>query len=222
MQPDKRKYAALLARKSPPSPLVRDCLLAFVFGGAICTVGEGVRMFWLSRGLDTDGTAAATAITMVFLGALLTCVEAVSVAGALLEQTIDYLLNRVQFGVPLASHQALRHRVAEMYVEYENLRGLVLQALRAAGQVTSFRQLAKLTAADWQGVITSQPVPPADQVPPDVTGPDQATRVTRYAQTLERVMLDAAPTQAMAHRAQADQTRSAGLRTFSISLSRDR
>ena len=72
MQPDKRKYAALLARKSPPSPLARDCLLAFVFGGAICTVGEGVRMFWLSRGLDTDGTAAATAITMVFLGALLT------------------------------------------------------------------------------------------------------------------------------------------------------
>ena len=75
MQPDKRKYAALLARKSPPSPLARDCLLAFVFGGAICTVGEGVRMFWLSRGLDPDGTAAATAITMVFLGALLTCLH---------------------------------------------------------------------------------------------------------------------------------------------------
>ena len=75
MQPDKRKYAALLARKSPPSPLARDCLLAFVFGGAICTVGEGVRMFWLSRGLDTDDTAAATAITMVFLGALLTCLH---------------------------------------------------------------------------------------------------------------------------------------------------
>ena len=67
------------------------------------------------------------------IGALLTCVEAASAAGALLEQTIDYLLNRVQFGVPLASHQALRYRVAEMYVEYENLRGLVLQALRAAG-----------------------------------------------------------------------------------------
>ena len=52
MQPDKRKYAALLARKSPPSPLARDCLLAFVFGGAICTV-----------------------ITMKFLGALLTCLH---------------------------------------------------------------------------------------------------------------------------------------------------
>lgn len=75
MEPDKRKYAALLARKSPPSPLLRDCVMAFLFGGGICTVGEGVRMFWLSRGMDTDDTAAATAMTMVFFGALLTCLH---------------------------------------------------------------------------------------------------------------------------------------------------
>lgn len=75
MEPDKRKYVALLARKSPPSPLLRDCVMAFLFGGGICTVGEGVRMFWLSRGMDTDDTAAATAITMVFFGALLTCLH---------------------------------------------------------------------------------------------------------------------------------------------------
>lgn len=75
MEPDKRKYAALLARKSPQSPLLRDCVMAFLFGGGICTVGEGVRMFWLSRGMDTDDTAAATAITMVFFGALLTCLH---------------------------------------------------------------------------------------------------------------------------------------------------
>ena len=75
MEPDKRKYAALLARKSPPSPLLRDCVMAFLFGGGICTVGEGVRMFWLSRGMDSEDTAAATAITMVFFGALLTCLH---------------------------------------------------------------------------------------------------------------------------------------------------
>jgi len=66
------------------------------------------------------------------LGALLTCIEGVSAMGAIIEQTIGYLSERVQFGVPLSSFQALRHRVAEMYVEYENLRGLVSQALRAA------------------------------------------------------------------------------------------
>lgn len=67
------------------------------------------------------------------LGALLTCVEAVSALGALIEQTIAYLSTRVQFGAPLGTNQALRHRVAEMYVEYETLRGSVGQALRNAG-----------------------------------------------------------------------------------------
>ena len=75
MKLDKQTYQKLLERKSPNSPLWRDCLLAFLIGGAICTVGEGVRQMWLSRGLDTEDTAAATAITMVFLGALLTCLH---------------------------------------------------------------------------------------------------------------------------------------------------
>ena len=75
MKLDKQTYQQLLERKSPNSPLWRDCLLAFLIGGAICTVGEGVRQLWLSRGLDTEDTAAATAITMVFLGALLTCLH---------------------------------------------------------------------------------------------------------------------------------------------------
>lgn len=75
MKLDKQTYQQLLERKSPNSPLWRDCLLAFLIGGAICTTGEGVRQLWLSRGLDTEDTAAATAITMVFLGALLTCLH---------------------------------------------------------------------------------------------------------------------------------------------------
>ncbi len=35
-------------------------------------IGEAVSTFYQNRGLDTESTAAATAITMVFLGALLT------------------------------------------------------------------------------------------------------------------------------------------------------
>ena len=42
MKLDKQTYQQLLERKSPNSPLWRDCLLAFLIGGAICTVGEGV------------------------------------------------------------------------------------------------------------------------------------------------------------------------------------
>ncbi len=68
------------------------------------------------------------------LGAVLTCVEATEAAGALIEQTIAHLSTRVQFGAPLGTNQALRHRVAEMYVEYETLRGLVGAALKAVEQ----------------------------------------------------------------------------------------
>ena len=38
-------------------------------------MGEGVSNFWQARGLETADAAAATSITMVFLGALLTCLH---------------------------------------------------------------------------------------------------------------------------------------------------
>ncbi len=75
MNLDKQKYKELLEEKSPNSTLGKDCLRAFIFGGAICTIGEAVSNFWQSRGLGTADTAAATSITMVFLGALLTCLH---------------------------------------------------------------------------------------------------------------------------------------------------
>ena len=72
---EKQKYQQMLEQKSPDSPLWKDCLKAFLFGGAICTVGEAVSNFWQWRGLETTDAAAATSITMVFLGALLTCLH---------------------------------------------------------------------------------------------------------------------------------------------------
>jgi alkylation response protein AidB-like acyl-CoA dehydrogenase len=80
-----------------------------------------------ARLLHADG--AALIARARDLGALLTCVEAVAAMGTLIQQTIGYLLARQQFGAALASFQALRHRVAEMYVAYRNLTGLVQAAL---------------------------------------------------------------------------------------------
>jgi alkylation response protein AidB-like acyl-CoA dehydrogenase len=60
------------------------------------------------------------------IGALLSCVQTVGAAAAMIELTIEYLNTRQQFGVALSSFQALRHRTVEMYVAYENARGLVL------------------------------------------------------------------------------------------------
>lgn len=48
------------------------------------------------------------------------------------EQTIAYLKIRKQFGVPIGSFQALKHRAAQMFCEIELVRSLVVAALRAA------------------------------------------------------------------------------------------
>lgn len=71
-------------------------------------------------------------------GAVLACVQTVGALGAMIEQTIEYLSTRTQFGVALSTFQALRHRVVEMYVAYESARGLVKQVTEelSLGQVT--------------------------------------------------------------------------------------
>lgn len=72
MKLNRTEYQQMLKKESPPSPLGKDMLWAGVIGGLICTVGEAVSTFYQARGLDTEAAATATAITMVFLGALLT------------------------------------------------------------------------------------------------------------------------------------------------------
>lgn len=56
---------------------------------------------------------------------LLVCVDSLSRLAALLEQTVEHLSTRIQFDVPLASFQALRHKAVDVFVMYETARGLV-------------------------------------------------------------------------------------------------
>ena len=64
-----RKYVAL---RCPPSPLGRDLLMAFLSGGAICALGQGILSLWSLAGLGEESAAGAASVTLVFLGALLT------------------------------------------------------------------------------------------------------------------------------------------------------
>jgi len=75
MKLTKEEYAEMLGSQSPPSNLLLDTVWAFVVGGLICTIGQAISEFYKSRGLDQTAVSAATAITLVFLGGLLTALH---------------------------------------------------------------------------------------------------------------------------------------------------
>ena len=67
-----KQYARLVKEKSPKSPLLKDCLCAFVAGGLICTLGQFLQSRYSAMGLDWQDAAAWVSITLVGLSALLT------------------------------------------------------------------------------------------------------------------------------------------------------
>ena len=56
------------------------------------------------------------------------CAQALGAMGALFERTAAYLKVRKQFGVVIGSFQSLQHRLADMFVEIEQSRSMVLMA----------------------------------------------------------------------------------------------
>ena len=68
----KKEYAALVQRLSPPSPVKKDCVRAFLSGGAICALGQLIGNGWLRLGLEPDRAGLAMSLTLIALSALLT------------------------------------------------------------------------------------------------------------------------------------------------------
>lgn len=67
-----KEYQDYVKQKSPKSPIVKDTLFAFCIGGAICVLGQAIQNGWMSAGLGKEDAGTATAITLVFISALLT------------------------------------------------------------------------------------------------------------------------------------------------------
>ena len=83
--------------------------------------------------LLAQGPGVAQAIDAALdTGAFLSCVEVSAALGHALELVVGYLSDRNQFGVALSTFQALRHKVAELYVIHETLRATVVHLLHAA------------------------------------------------------------------------------------------
>ena len=75
MNMSKQSYQAYVKEISPPSPLGKNMLCAFLVGGAICTVGQFFSNWYTSMDMGKDAASTATSVTMIFLGALLTALN---------------------------------------------------------------------------------------------------------------------------------------------------
>ncbi len=65
-------YSQMTKRASPNTKSWRNIPLAFLIGGLICTLGQGLTQLFLSRGLPKDEASAWTSVCLVFLSVLLT------------------------------------------------------------------------------------------------------------------------------------------------------
>ena len=66
------EYDSLVSSMVPKSPIVKDCIKAFLIGGLICTIGQLFMNIYLGLGMNETNAGTATSITLVALSALLT------------------------------------------------------------------------------------------------------------------------------------------------------
>lgn len=66
------EYGKYVNAKSQSSPCWQNCLKAFLVGGLICTLGQGLMTLYEYFELPKDDAAAAVSVTLIFVAALLT------------------------------------------------------------------------------------------------------------------------------------------------------
>ena len=104
-----------------------------------------------ARRLGLPGSGAA--LTRAFERATVALAhELVGVAQALLESTVDYAKLRMQFGRPIGSFQAIKHKCAEMLLEVELAKAAAYYAAAAQDEddadAAAFASQAKALASD--------------------------------------------------------------------------
>ncbi len=65
-------YGKLVSERAKPSPMGKNMVWAFLVGGGICTLGQGLMNLYQRWGLDKDQAGTAVSITLIFVAAVLT------------------------------------------------------------------------------------------------------------------------------------------------------
>lgn len=66
------EYKSIVKKHSPHSPVVKDTVLAFLFGGGICFFGQLLCYLYVWLGVDMENAYLLVTVTLIFIAALLT------------------------------------------------------------------------------------------------------------------------------------------------------
>ncbi len=112
--------------------------------------------------LGEEGKGADVLDKVLDTGRILIAAEMLGGIQECFERTVEYLKTREQFGVPIGSFQALKHRAAQMFCEVELSKSVVLEALSAldedSDQVAELASLAKARLNDTYNLVSSEGV----------------------------------------------------------------
>ena len=90
------------------------------------------------------------------MAAILLAAEQIGAATKCLDLTVDYTKDRVQFGRPIGSFQALKHRMADLYVAVQSARAVVNDAIAEPSQTSA--ALARVAASEAFSKVAAEAV----------------------------------------------------------------
>lgn len=67
-----KQYSDYVDKKSPNSPIVKNCFNAFWVGGLICVLGEIIVDYCMYRGMDNTSASTVASIALIAISAILT------------------------------------------------------------------------------------------------------------------------------------------------------
>ena len=88
--------------------------------------------------------------------AILLAAEQIGAATKCLDLTIEYTKDRVQFGRPIGSFQALKHRMADLYVAVQSARAVVNDAIAEPSQTSA--ALARVAASEAFSKVAAEAI----------------------------------------------------------------
>jgi len=90
------------------------------------------------------------------IAAILLAAEQIGAAAKCLDLTVEYTKDRVQFGRPIGSFQALKHRMADLYVAVQSARAVVNDAIAEPSATSA--ALARVTASEALSKVAAEAV----------------------------------------------------------------